>query len=630
MTVVRGIFTTWPGRLFALVLIALVAGGAVMASRLNAPPAKAELRTQAVTKGSVVQSVAVSGSVAAQSQTKMSFRTTGKIAAVYVSVGQQVTAGQPLAKLDTTDLEAAVAQAQSSLQSAQTSYNRTVASAGDAQRSLDQAQQSTQTDIANAQQAVVKLKTNYQSARNTALSVGTALFTDISGYQSALDSLKTSIDIESSDLTQALRDPAVGLNLQNDVRSAQTSINGMYGPLATSQSLSASSLKPAIDDYQRALDGIGASVAAFDSALAAGSDTTSIATDFQSSMLAYNLASQRLTTALDAVNAQLGTMSTAIVSAQASLNTVNTRTNTALDRSRIDLSSLLTAVTGEQQAASSIKAKVTQGGTALSTMADAIGGSIANAIANVDTVKQRAAQTIQSAQTSVAQQPYNIAGAKSSVDNAATALQNAQTNLDNAVVTAPSAGVVASIVSQVGENAASPFMTLANTSAMVLHGTVGESDVAKLKLGLVANITVDAIGATSRMTGKVTSLDPVATIQQGVPVYGIDVTIDLPQQAVKPGMTGTANVVITSKQGVLTVPNLAIRSTGGRRYVQVLKDGEAVDADVAFGIANDTVTEVASGLSEGDLVVLPAARATATGNTRGGGFGGGGPVIVGR
>ena len=633
MTVLRGILTTWPGRLFAVALVALVAGGAVLASRVNAQPAKAELRTQAVTKGSVVQSVAVSGSVAAQSQTKMSFRSTGKIAAVYVSVGQQVTAGQPLAKLDTTDLEAAVAQAESNLRSAQTSYDRTVASAGDAQRSLDQAQQSTQTDIANAQQAVTKLKTNYANARNTALSVGTALFTDITGYQSALDALKTGIDVESNDLANALRDPAVGLNQQNDVRSAQTSINGMYGPLATSQNLSASSLKPAIDDFQRALDGIGAAVAEFDAALAADADTSRSATDFQSAMFSYNLASGRLTTALDSVNAQLNTMSTSTVSAQASLNTVNTRTNTALDRSRTDLSSLLSAVTGDQQTATSIKAKITQGGTALSTMSDAIGGSIANAIANVDTVKQRSAQTIQSAQTSVAQQPYNIAGARSSVDNAATALQNAQTNLDNAVVTAPSAGVVASIVSQVGESAASPFMTLANTSAMVLHGTVGESDVAKLKLGLVANVTVDAVGATSRMTGKVTSLDPVATIQQGVPVYGVDVTIDLPQQAVKPGMTGTANVVIASKQGVLTVPNLAIRSTGGRRYVQVLKDGEAVDTDVTFGIANDTVTEVASGLSEGDLVVLPAARATGSANTRGGagGFGGGGgPVIVGR
>src|SRR5439155_25455978 len=137
-------------------------------------------------------------------------------------------------------------------------------------------------------------------------------------------------------------------------------------------------------------------------------------------------------------------------------------------------------------------------------------------------------------------------------------------------------------------------------------------------------------GSGTRMTGRITSLDPVATIQQGVPVYGTDVTIDLPSPAVKPGMTGTANVVIASRQGVLTVPNLAIRSASGRRYVQVLKDGEAVDTDVTFGIANDTVTEVTSGLAEGDLVVLPQSRVTSTPRPGGGFGGGGGPVIVGR
>ena len=60
MTVFRGILTTWPGRLLALALVAAVGGGAFFASRANSQPPKAELRTQAVTKGSVTQSVAVS------------------------------------------------------------------------------------------------------------------------------------------------------------------------------------------------------------------------------------------------------------------------------------------------------------------------------------------------------------------------------------------------------------------------------------------------------------------------------------------------------------------------------------------------------------------------------------------
>jgi len=115
------------------------------------------------------------------------------------------------------------------------------------------------------------------------------------------------------------------------------------------------------------------------------------------------------------------------------------------------------------------------------------------------------------------------------------------------------------------------------------------------------------------MTGKVTGVDPVATIQQGVPVYGVDVTIDVPNASIKPGMSGTASVILVSRQDVLTVPNLAIKTQGTRRYVQVLKDGQPVDVDATFGIANDTVTEVTGGgLKEGDLVILPQPRAGAT------------------
>ncbi len=630
MGVVRGMLLTWPGRLFALALIGVIVGGAVFVSRANAPAAKQELRTQPVTKGTVTQAVAISGSVASSSQAKLTFQKTGKVTAVYVSVGQQVSAGQALAKVDSTDLENALAQAQSSLRSAQVSYDRAVASANDAQRSLDQTQQSTQTDIANAQQAVTKLKANYVTAKNAALSAATTIYTDIGSFQSGLDTLKTDIDIESNDLAQAQRDPAVGLNAQSDVKNAQNAINAGYGPLSSAQSLTASVLKPAIDEWQRGIDGIGASIARFDSALASGSDTTAASADFQQSMLSYNLASQKLTSAIDSVSSPLSSIASNVTTAQASLNTTNTRTMTALDRSRTDLATLLTAVTAEPQLASSTKTKLSQAGTSLSTVNDAIGGSIVNAMQNVDATIQRSAQSVQSAQTNVAQQPFNLANAKASVDNAATNVQTAQANLDTATLYAPSSGIIASIASAVGESAASPVMVLTGSSALTLHGTIGEADVAKLKVGQVANVTVDAVGTSARMTGKVTSVDPTATIQQGVPVYGVDVTIDLPNQQVRPGMSGTANVVIASRQGVLTVPNLAIRTTSGKRYVQVLKDGEAVDTDVTFGIANDTVTEVTAGLAEGDHVVLPQSRTTSTPRPGGGFGGGGGPVIVGR
>ena len=627
MTVFRGVLTTWPGRLVAVALVVAVGGGALLASRANSQPPKQELRTQAVTKGSVTQSVAVSGSVAAAGQTKLAFKTNGRVSALYVAVGQQVTAGQALATIDATDLQNALQQAQQNLKSAQLSYQKTVQSAGDAQRTLEQTQQSTQNDIATAQQNLAKLKTNYTTAKGNALSFGPTIYTDLGSFQGNLATLKTSVDVVLNDIDNAFRSGNLGLNEQNDVKSAQNSMNSAYAPLSSAQTLADSVLKPSIDDLQRALDNIGAAIAEFDAALATGSDTSRASADFQRAMSEYSLASSRLSGAIDSVNTPLGSIASNVSAAQASLNTANTRTDTNLAKTRTDLATVLTSVTSEQQLASATKSKISQAGTALQTVNDAVTGSIANAQANIDAAVLRAQQSVQSAQTAVANQPLNIATAQTNVDNAATAVQTAQANLDAATLTAPSSGVVASIASAVGENAASPLLVLANTSALVLHGTAGEADVAKLKLGLVANVTVDAVGSGTRMTGRITSLDPVATIQQGVPVYGVDVTIDLPNASVKPGMTGTANVIIASRQGVLVVPNLAIRSASGRRYVQILKDGEAVDTDVTFGIANDTVTEVTNGLAEGDLVVLPQSRSTATARP-GGGFGG--PQVIGR
>ena len=56
-----------------------------------------------------------------------------------------------------------------------------------------------------------------------------------------------------------------------------------------------------------------------------------------------------------------------------------------------------------------------------------------------------------------------------------------------------------------------------------------------------------------------------------------------------------------------------------------MKDGQPVDTDVTFGISNDTVTEVLTGVQEGDVVVLPQPRATASSaGGRGVQIGGGG------
>jgi len=614
VNVVRGMVSTWPGRILVIVLAAVLVGGAVTIFRGNTGTAAVTYRTAEAQKASIAQTVAISGSVNPSGQARLNFRSNGRISAISVAVGQQVTTGQELARIEATDLQNTLANAENSLASAQSNLQRQNQSYADAARSLDNARKSANTDVANAQAALAKIQSNYTSAKSNYQNLTAASITDVAAFQNSLGTFQSQIDALIAQMSQI-----VGGGDTGDLRNALNSITSAKSPaLQNAQANSLSLLSPALADYQSARSTTLSLMADFESALNAGSDTTGIAASYQTAQTNYAIALSRLTSALDTTSSVLTTIQTSVTSAQASLNTQSTRTlHDPFDQWRASLATLYTLVGSETQRVSTLKLRLSQATTSSNTLNDAINGSYVTAVQNVPATIDRTSQTVQSAVSALASKPADIQSAQNSVDSAQISLQTAQTNLDYAILRAPSAGVIQAINGTVGEPASTstttPVVLLANTGTVQLHGTVGESEVSKLKLGLVANVTVDALGASTRMTGKVTGVDPVATIQQGVPVYGVDVTIDVPNASIKPGMSGTASVILVSRQDVLTVPNLAIKTQGTRRYVQVLKDGQPVDVDATFGIANDTVTEVTGGgLKEGDLVILPQPRAGAT------------------
>src|SRR5262249_16235776 len=102
----------WASLLVALIL-SLVLGYAIFV-RLTTPP-PVSVQTAPVTRGTVVATVAGSGAVVADSASNVGFRTSGRVAEIYVQVGDQVQAGQQLARLDTQDLQAQLLQAQGAL-----------------------------------------------------------------------------------------------------------------------------------------------------------------------------------------------------------------------------------------------------------------------------------------------------------------------------------------------------------------------------------------------------------------------------------------------------------------------------------------------------------------------------------
>src|SRR5205823_3255246 len=101
-----------------------------------------------------------------------------------------------------------------------------------------------------------------------------------------------------------------------------------------------------------------------------------------------------------------------------------------------------------------------------------------------------------------------------------------------------------------------------------------------------------------------------------------------------PGMTASLSVQTSRTENALVVPNRAIKRAGrGPATVTVKGAGDQPETKtVVTGATNGTLTQITSGLNDGDLVLVsaPATTASATPQAGFGGGAGGGPVIIGR
>ncbi|MFI6732205.1 efflux RND transporter periplasmic adaptor subunit [Nonomuraea sp. NPDC050451] len=181
-----------------------------------------------------------------------------------------------------------------------------------------------------------------------------------------------------------------------------------------------------------------------------------------------------------------------------------------------------------------------------------------------------------------------------------------------------------------GAQSSGGFVELADTGKLQLVGTFTESDVGKLKNGQEATVTFDALpGVTA--TGKVTQIQPVASTSNNVVQYPVTVTFTKVPGQVRLGQTATVEVVVGQADNVVTVPSTAVSTSGGQTTVTLLRNGTQTRTPVEVGVQGTTLTEIKSGVSEGDQLVPPATTTTGTtgGNLRfggGGGFPGGGGV----
>jgi HlyD family secretion protein len=272
----------------------------------------------------------------------------------------------------------------------------------------------------------------------------------------------------------------------------------------------------------------------------------------------------------------------------------------------------------------------------------------------------------------------NLNAAEANVASARATLSSNQTQLVKTVIRSPVNGVVLARQIEPGQTVAASFNTptlfviAEDLSQMKLEVQIDEADVGEVRTGQPASFTVDAFPG-QQFPASITRVDlgsnlsaqstTTTTTTQQVVSYGATLSVHNPELQLRPGMTATAEITTTAKQGVLLVPNAALRfkpadgaaasgggiasalgpprlrGAGGERTATLKKgasqqvyvqgdDGSLKQVNIITGDTNGTMTEVTGGdLKPGMKVVTGQLAAGATkksgGQRRQSGAGGG-------
>ena len=252
---------------------------------------------------------------------------------------------------------------------------------------------------------------------------------------------------------------------------------------------------------------------------------------------------------------------------------------------------------------------------------------------------------------------------RAQVNQAQAALNQSMVDLNNTVIHSPVDGIVVSRNIDVGQTVAASlqapvlFLIANDLRKMQVDTNVSEGDVGNVWVGQEVHFTVDAY-PTRRFQGKVLQVRNAAIMVQNVVTYDAVVGVDNNELLLKPGMTANVEFLVSQKNGVLKVPNAALRfrppserqppqvvanqgtarntgsgagngtrrpggaasgqgqrsrEGGGNRpgTVYVLRNQQAIPVRVRLGISDGSFTEIASGETKaGDMVIIALGSAS--------------------
>lgn len=202
-----------------------------------------------------------------------------------------------------------------------------------------------------------------------------------------------------------------------------------------------------------------------------------------------------------------------------------------------------------------------------------------------------------------AESQYSIA--RANVESARGALDVAQKALADTVVRAPISGLVSTRTVQPGEKVSpdNRLLDVVDLSQLEMEAAVPAGDIMHVALGQEVKVRVE--GLPNQLAGKVVRINPAT--QAGSRSIMVYIQIDNAQRLLRVGMFGEAQLTVSKKTGVLTVPRSALQANGGITFVYAIENATLVQKPVTVGMSGDNgeegAVEITGGLDAGAQIV---------------------------
>jgi HlyD family secretion protein len=644
-------------------------GAAPPAEPTIAPQTSSQLSrpTVQVRRGTVTDSIKVLGKVISSQQSDLFFRTSSRLRAVNVLTGQQVSAGDVLAELETGDLTTKIAQQQAAVGGARLKLDQSKAKtvlddSALEQQAVDQAQ----INLDQARVTLEKVKSGTLEADLQAAEAGQAQAQanlekakgDLAGKEADLAAKQADLDYKlagpaPADLAKAQADvDAARIKLQQasnpprpeDVQAAQLKLEQARNRL--NQLRDSPPVKP--EDVANAQVAVQQAEVTLDQAQGASATTPG-----QGAQKAANVRLAQLTlekakndlnklkeqqnSAWDVRLAELDvaaqeqalaklqnpqpydarTAQVAYDLAQGKLallqkgptDQVLTDLKSQISSLQLAVESAKTVIPSAEAAAAAAQAALDakrQGATDLDVQ-DAQ-NKVDKAQSDLDTARAKldVKRTTLGQATSAAQ--YDVQTAEKEVQKQQLELQRLQANYDDARILAPYDGKITRVNGKPGDSvqAFTPVISIASPAQLLVQAQISESVMPKLAVGERALITLDA-SPTQVFNGTVRDLPSSVVTQQGVVAdKNTTLTVDWTAPGAEMGMLARVQIIVQQKDDVLIVPSNAVRTVGKRRFVEYMDGNVKRSRNVETGVSTDTDTEIVSGLDEGMTILAGA------------------------